>query len=841
MNNKIKISSGSITAIVSAPSVAHATLSKTLCVTLCKTLCATLRNTPCVTLCKIPYPCTTERPTKISIHRKGKDLKKLNSLLLFNLFFICLLLASCTGTKHLPKGEKLYTGADIEFETSDKINTKQIKRITKNSFRPEPNKSFLGMRPKLWLHMAARKNPNTKLGIWLRKRGEPPVLISSVKPGVTADIIDASLFNHGIFKSYTENKVIEKKNTAKVLYTSYIHKPYKVDDLTFNISDDSISKIILEVKDKSLIKPGEDYNLELLQNERTRIDLELKNQGYFYFNPDYLLFKADTSATDRTISLQLTLKDNTASNALTVYRINQVFIDQNFSLDNEVSKAESDTIHFLNNVFAGKMSDMNIRPNVILESVYLKKGEIYSRHNHTTTLNRLMSMGTFKFVQVRYADSDSMPAGLLNVTLLLSTMTNRTFRSELEIVSKSNNFTGPRMNASLLNRNTFKGAELLNLNMSGSFEAQFGGDEKNLYSYSWNPQVELSFPRFMLPFKIENSKSIYTPKTNVSLSYHYMKRVDYFDMLTFHFMYGFSWKETHIKEHLFNPINVSYSSIRNQTSTFSDLLDSNPFLKKSYEELFIAGMNYSFTYNEQVIPSKKIQYFLQTTAETAGNLFTLANIIGGGKPLSENPSTIIGSVYSQFVKISIDSRGYYNFRNRDRFVMRLYAGVARPYGNSTILPYTRQFFSGGPNSLRAFRINSVGPGTFLQETGNRGFLQLGGDIKLEWNGEYRFTIYRFFKGALFVDAGNVWLGKSNPANEGSPFKLNGFMNELAIGAGAGLRFDVSFFILRFDLAMPLKKPWLEENQRWVTDRINFSQGSWRRENLVFNIAIGYPF
>jgi len=420
-------------------------------------------------------------------------------------------------------------------------------------------------------------------------------------------------------------------------------------------------------------------------------------------------------------------------------------------------------------------------------------------------------------------------------------MPDHSFRAELDIVSKSNNFTGPEMNLSILNRNTFKGAELLNLNMAGSFEAQFSGINKNLYSYSWNPQIELTFPRFIVPFNIKRTSNLYIPKTSLLLSYSYMKRVDYFDMRTFQFIYGFKWKENIRKEHELNPLNVSYTSISNQSAAFTELLDSNPFLKKSYEELFIAGGNYSFTYNEQTETQKKIQFFLLATAETAGNVFSLAKLIGGDKPSSENPSKVIGSIYSQYVKFSIDARDYYNFTDKNKLAMRVFAGAGKPFGNSSVLPYTKQFFSGGPNSLRGFQINSVGPGTFYQNVDNRGFLQLGGEIKLETNVEYRFDIYRFIKGALFADAGNVWLLKSNPENTGSPFLFSRFMNEVAVGAGAGVRIDVSFFILRFDLAMPLRKPWLEENHRWVTNQINFANSSWRRENLVLNVAIGYPF
>jgi len=757
------------------------------------------------------------------------------------LILIYLLLAACSGLKHLPKGDKLYTGAEIKLESTDKYNKKFIKSIAVTAVRPAPNKRFLGMRPKLWMYMKAGENPKSNFKKWFKKTGEAPVLISSVKPLITAAIIDAKFFNIGIFKSHTEFNIVEKKQTAKVIYTSHIHKPYTIKDINFTISDDSLKYTILKENDKSFIKPGQEYNLDILKNERVRIDALLKNNGYFYFNPDYLLFKADTSNINNTISFTLKLKDSIPSNALTVYRINNVFINQNFSLRERGADSTIETTKYQNYVFSGKESEMNIRPKVILRSVYLKKNEIYSRQNHNITLNRLMSMGNFKFVQLKFSDSDTTAPGYLDVTILMTTMPNHTFRAELDIVSKSNNYTGPQMNLSLLNRNTFRGAELLNLNMAGSFEAQLSGKDKNLFSYSLNPQVELTFPRFLIPFNLKRSSSVYIPKTRFSLSYNFLKRVNYFNMRTFQFIYGFKWKENIRKEHELNPINVSYTSIGNQSVAFTELLASNPFLKKSYEEQFIAGGNYSFTYNEQTSPGKKMQYYLNTTAETAGNLFSLAKLIGGTKTSSADPSKVVGSIYSQFVKLSIDARGYYNFRDKNKLAMRVFAGVARPFGNSSILPYTRQFFSGGPNSLRAFQINSVGPGTFYQTSNNKGFLQLGGDIKLEMNGEYRFNIYRFLKGAMFVDAGNVWLEKSNPANTGSPFLFSKFMKEMAVGAGFGLRVDVSFFILRFDLATPLKKPWLEENHRWVINQIDFASSTWRRENLILNVAIGYPF
>ncbi|MFH0894823.1 MAG: hypothetical protein V2A54_10350, partial [Bacteroidota bacterium] len=326
------------------------------------------------------------------------------------MFLMCLLLAACTGIKYLPSDDKLYTGAEIKLESVNKIDQKKkrfIKNIAKDAIRPKPNKTYLGMRPKMWMFLKAGADPKTKLNKWLKKTGEAPVLISSVKPGVTAALIDAKLFNIGIFRGFTEFTIVEKKHTAKAIYTSHIHEPYTIKELLYAITDDSLSRLILTEKEKSFIKPGKDYNLDQLKKERIRIDALLKNQGYFYFSPDFLLFKADTSTINHTITLKLTLKDSVPENALTVYRINHVFIDQNHSLNAEAAGSRKDTVRFKNVEFLGKESEMDIRPNVILRSVYLRKNEIYSRKKHNITLNRLMSMGNFKFIQVKFSDSDT--------------------------------------------------------------------------------------------------------------------------------------------------------------------------------------------------------------------------------------------------------------------------------------------------------------------------------------------------------------------------------------------------------------------------------------------------
>ncbi|MFO7722766.1 MAG: BamA/TamA family outer membrane protein [Bacteroidales bacterium] len=758
------------------------------------------------------------------------------------LILVCLVIGGCSSTSHLPGGDKLYKGAEVRVVSTEIRNTRKVRAIASDAVRDQPNQKFLGMRTGLWLYRTVGDEPDTRFGKWLKSKGEPPVVIGEISPDITAANIDANLFNAGYFHSLTVPEVVTKKRSAKVVYTSHVSKPYAIGSFTVAIPDTQIARLIHSVRHDAHVKPGKDFSLALLKIERERVDELLKNNGYFFFDPDYLLFKADSSGADHLVDLILTLKDSIPDDATRVYRINKVYIDQNYSLDDELAGSQPDTIRYAKNVISGPEKEMSIRLPVVLESVYLRKHKVYTRENHIVTLNRLMSLNSFKFVQVKFSGSDTAIEGFLDVTILLTPMTKRTVRFEMDLVSKSNNFMGPRLNISSLNRNVFGGAEHLTINLAGSFEIQLSGNSENLYTYSLQPQVDLTFPRFLVPFEVNRSNIIYAPRTTFLLSSHYVKRLAYFDMYHLQFSYGFSWKENIRKEHVIKPFNISFASVRNKSDQFKALLEGNPFLKKSYEEQFIAGMNYSFTYNEQVHPDKIAQSYLQLYGETAGNSLTLAHIIGGNRPTAEDPATILGSVYSQFFKVTLDGRFYYNLNPESKFAFRFFSGVARAYGNSSVLPYAIQFFSGGANSLRAFSINAVGPGTYHQEDFEvAGFLRLGGDIKLESNAEYRFTIYRMVKGAVFMDAGNVWLHKSNAAAPGSPFLFSGFMNELAVGAGLGIRLDVSFFILRFDLAFPLRKPWLEEDARWVVDEISFGNPSWRKENLRLNVAIGYPF
>lgn len=752
------------------------------------------------------------------------------------------LFSSCTATHFLPADEKLYTGADIKVVSNEKLkNKKIITRLAESTLKQKPNKKFLGMRPALWLYFAAGDSSKSRFRKWLKEKpGEPPVYISAVKPSEYSGLIDAKLFNAGIFEAHTSYSIHEKKKTASVSYICTVHNPYRIQKIKFPQSDDRLSVLIRESENKSILKSGTPYSLDNLKAERERLDGVLKNNGFYFFNSGYILFEADTNNYEKTVSLEVTIKKEAPAKALTPYKLNNIYIEPDYSLDsiNETTRQmpfTRDSILF--------KSAPNMRPRVILRSIFLRPGDIYSRDKHNMTLNRLMTMGNFKFVSIKFTERDSDKQRLLDADIFLTRMPKRTFRSEVDFVSKSSDFLGPRLTLSYRNRNALNGAELLTLSLSSSIETQLSGKYKNLFSYEIGPQIEFYIPRFVVPFKIKNPTSYYIPKTRFMAGYSYMKRIDYFNLASLKFLFGYKWKENIKTEHELNPVNVTYLSVSNKSETFSALLESNPFLMKNYEEQLIAGILYNYTFNEQVIETQKNQFYINPSVELAGNMLTAFNkIFYGETPSAENPQRFAGIVYSQFVRLAVDIRHYFNFSKKNKIVLRFYSGLGKAYGNSVSLPYSKQFFSGGPNSIRAFEINSLGPGTYIQDKNSTSaFLEYGGDLKLEANAEYRFNIIRILKGALFIDAGNSWLLKSNPGISSPPFSINRFSKELAAGTGFGLRIDASFFVIRFDLAMPLRKPWLNEHERWVIDQIDFGSSSWRKDNLILNIAIGYPF
>jgi outer membrane protein insertion porin family len=765
------------------------------------------------------------------------------------LLILGVMLTSCTANKFLAEGESFYAGAEIVFHRHGNVGKrKALKSELEEMITPKPNGTLLGARPGVWIHYVT--GTKTKgLGAWIRKKfGTEPVLLSDAKPQLTADILEGNLFNRGYFESHVQSSVERKRKKAYVIYDVELYPPFRIRNI--EIPRDRIFRDSAEVMRESFLRVGQRYDLQRLADERSRIEMRLEDYGYYYFDDRHLLFEADTTVGGRKVDLKLTYARGVPPKARRPYTLRNVDIINDFSVweaGTDSTQVSGDTVRVGDYRYVS--TEGAFRPRVITDVVNLRRGDLYSRTMHNFTISHLMGLGTFKFVNIRYREAGD---SLLDATIFLTPLLKKSLRLEVQGVSKSNNFVGPGISATFTNRNFLGGAEQFQFKVSGSYEVQVNRQAPEpLTAFELFTETSLSVPRMISPIRITYYSTKFIPHTNFRLRTTFQRRIGYFQLNTFNAAVGYSWRETTTKNHELYLVDLNYVHVTQKSEAFEALLAENPYLNNSFQDQFIPGMRYSFQLNTQLQDPGAIGYgsqaqrtshfFLHTNLNLAGNL---ANWISKGNRNAEDTvGVIFGQPFSQFVLGDADFRYYWQLDRKNRLVFRVAAGAGYPYGNSSQLPYIKQFSTGGSNSLRAFPARSVGPGTVAPpiDPENIQFIDQRGDIKVEGNIEYRFDIVRFLKGAVFVDAGNIWLLTEDPQRPGGQFNWDTFLRELAVGTGLGLRLDFQFFILRFDVGVPLRKPWLEEGKRWVVRDVRLSDSDWRHDNLVFNIAVGYPF
>ncbi|WP_373494541.1 BamA/TamA family outer membrane protein [Aquiflexum sp.] len=758
--------------------------------------------------------------------------------ILFLVFLVTV--SSCGVKKYIPEGESLYTGSELVLDADlPKRELSTLENDLEPLIQPDPNGKILGVRFGLWAHYKGSKENPGFINRFLKKRfGEKPVYLSNVQPERTGNILTNRLENKGHFFALDKYEVLEKGKFSRIRYSLQFGEAYRLE--TLELLGDSLG-IIQEIAkdlDKTILKKGTKLDLDLMKNERERIDSQLKSKGYYNFNADLLIFEADTNHyDDRKFDLYLRLKSNTPVKSTYPYTIKNINVFPNYAINADPTDPDTVTVNGIDIIQEGEV----FKPHLLEQYILFNEETKYNPGTSRLTSNRLSSIGNFRYVNITFDETDTvrLEDGTypLNARILLSPLSKRALRAEIQGVTKSNSFVGPALLLSFQNRNLFHGGELLSLTAKFGYEQQIlAGDREGLRSIEVGLQGSLIFPRVIFPGPVNNRFQYSIPKTKISTGFEYQNRTDLYVLNSYNASFGYLWNVNRFVYHEFNPISLSVVNLARTTPRFEEILNSNPFLRRSFEQQFISGMNYTFNFNQLVDTEKKNAIFFATTVDFAGNLFRGINTILD----SENPGSVFGLEYAQYVKGEIDLRYYHKFTQEKVFVTRLFAGLGVPLGNSVSLPFVKQFFAGGPRSVRAFRIRSLGPGTFLPEGfGTGGFFDQAGDMRLEGNMEFRFPFNKYLKGAFFADAGNVWLYNENDALPGGRISSK-WLEELGIGAGFGLRIDIQLFVLRFDLALPVRKPWEPENERWL-ESFNFGDGDWRRQNLILNFAIGYPF
>jgi outer membrane protein assembly factor BamA len=755
------------------------------------------------------------------------------SLIVFSFFII-----GCGNTKYLPKGDLLYTGGSVKVSDSliKRKDRKNLEKELKNLLRPKPNKQILGLKPKLLIYnLAGQPKKEKGFRYWLRtKVGEPPVLFSQVDLEYNASVLRNYVENKGYFKAKTQSDSTRSGQRTSAQYTVLLSKQYKINTVSFPDDSTALGKAIARTQARTLLKPGNPYDLEVIKAERDRIDARLKEKGFYFFNADYILAQVDSIKGDHEVSIKLKIKQETPSKARKPYTINEIIVYPNYSIltDSLVYKKE-DIVQYHDFTIIDSAKTFN--PRVFDRTLYFNKGDLYNRKNHNLSLNRLVTLGTFKFVKNEFKEDASIPDAL-NAYYYLTLLPKKFIRFEVGASTNSAGYTGTDLKINWNNRNIFGGAELFTLSLFGGADFQISGKNGGYDIYSFGGEASLVWPRLVAPFKWQNS-SEFVPKTKATLSYERQNRAQLYSLNNFKASFGYLWKESVRAEHELKVLEVSYVSPNEVTELYLEEIKQNPSLAKVIEKQLIFGPTYSYTFTNTMQKRKKHTIYFNGELDLAGNL---TGLITGANAKKGDTIKFFDVPFSQYIKVKGDLRYYLKLGEDSKLATRLFAGVGYAYGNNTEMPSSKQFVVGGANSLRAFRSQSVGPGSYhnIDETT---FLPTEtGDIKLEFNTEYRTKLFSVVNGALFLDAGNIWLLNENSNKPGGQFTKD-FMKQIAVGVGAGLRFDFSFLILRTDLAIPLRLPYMVNGKNWVIDDIDFGSGAWRKDNLILNIAIGYPF
>lgn len=754
-------------------------------------------------------------------------------------FLFTVVLSGCNVAKFVPENEKLYTGASIEIEHGGQMKkASRIKSELEGALRPRPNATLLGGRFGLWSYYKGSRERSGFITKFLNKKfGEEPVYLSKVDISRSEDFISNSLENKGYFFNVVSSTLDEGKHKAKLTYSVKSGAPYKLASYQYVRDSAKIDQLIREMVNSSALLKGDLLDLDVLKDERERISRSLRTQGYFNFTDDLLIFRVDTNQYDsRKYDLFLDLKSDIEPNMMKPYQIENIYVHTDYQLEDDVVENQDtiqiDGIYFIEE--DDTFEERHLPPYIALTPKALFSTDLQSKTNR-----RLSSMGAFKYVTTRFTeiDSSSSDLGHLDANIYLSQFNRHSVSAEMQAVTKSNNFAGPGLILSYQNKNLFGGGELWKSSITLAYETQIqGGSTTGLNSYEMGWQNELVIPRVIAPFKVDASGGYSVPKTKFGLGYNILNRVQYYQLTSIQGTYGFFWQSNQFIRHDLTPISLNFTNTTNVTEEFQAILDENPFLRQSFENQFIPGFMYGWQFNERAKEDKRNKIFVQLQLDVSGSITSLMSQLFGGQETDK----LFGRTYAKYVKTDIDFR-YYLRSGRDGFlVWRGYAGLGAPYGNAQSLPYIKQYFAGGPSSIRAFRVRSLGPGSYRPpKNSDNAFFDQTGDIKLETNLEYRFTFYKYLKGALFLDAGNIWLYNENESIPGGQWTSD-WLSEVALGTGAGVRLDVNFLVLRLDLGIPLRKPYLEPGERWI-NRFDIGNRDWRKENLIWNLAIGYPF
>ena len=767
---------------------------------------------------------------------------------------------SCSMTKNIPEDDQLFTGLEKivynDYEQNDNFITTQEE--VEAALATAPNGSLFGSSyhrlpfsfgVSVWNRYADKPGGFAK---WMTKAfGKQPVLMSWVNPSLRSLVATNVLRNHGYFNGKVTYQTITQKNpkTAKIQYTVQPGRLYMLDSVGYFGFPAEADSLIHSTLSQALIHRGDPFVVANLDAERSRINTLLRNNGYYFFQPGYASYLADTLMVDGKAQLRFQMANDVPEAAKHKWYIGRI----NINMRKTFMEQPTDSFRgrFFTIRFAGKKPP--IRPRVLMADMKLRPRQLYSYSDYLESISKINAMGLFSMTEFKFAPRDTTAAcDTLDLTLNCTFDKPWDFYVETVFNARTIGRMGPELRMGITRRNAFRGGEKIDVNLHGSYEwSTSGGSSMNNYEYGADASVE--FPRIIAPFfggnRIRRDKQGHiirrrrfytTPSTLAKLSTDVIYRPSYYKMHVVSGEWTYRWQTSAQSRHEFSPLTVKYQFMNSHTAAFDSIVDKNPYLKVTMQDYFVPQMRYTYTYTSPANLLHPIRW--ETTIAESGNVTSLGMMIGG-KSWNEKDKQLFKNPYSQYVKLETDFTKTWTIGAMSRLVGHVNAGIIYAYGNSEWLPNSELFYVGGANSIRAFPVRGLGPGRFPgYEDKAISYLMQNGDVKFVCNLEYRPQLFGNLHGALFLDAGNVWnlkdrtdnLNKGQNRYEDTKFTLKNFFRDMALGTGIGLRYDLDFLILRLDWGFALHVP-------YETGKSGFFNINSFKDSQTLHFAIGYPF
>ena len=782
----------------------------------------------------------------------------------------------CSTTKLVPDDDHLFVGLkDIQYNNYQKndhfIDTQEE---VEAALATQPNGALFGspyyrtpFPYGLWIWNYAYGSSG-KFKQWLlRSFGKPPVLMSQVNPALRASVAQSVLRKKGYMHGSVTYEEVPQKNPKKmkIAYSVNMDTLFTVDTLTYVNFPPQMLALIDSTRDDASVKPGDPFDVSELDAERTRISELFRNNGYYYYQPGYATYLADTLAVPNRANLRLQLADSLPSEALHPWYVGNLKLNlQRFAREQMTDSIDRKVLKVF---WSGGKKRAPISPRVIMRDIKLRPRRAFSYDNYVESVQKINATGVFSSVDLSFTPRDH---DTLDLTLNCTFDKPYDFYIEGNIINRTIGRMGPELRLGVTRRNAFRRGEKLDINLHGSYAWQTHSSDDDESTYQYGIDASIEFPRILAPFvsdrpkrdkegKFKRPKQFFsTPWTIAKISTDVINRPSYYKMHIVSGEWTYKWQPKENTQHEFSPITVNYQFVNSYTDKFLEAMRKNLILASSLRDQFIPKMRYTYVYNSPREKQSPIRW--ETTIEEAGNVTALYDVLIQGHGWNDKEKTLFKNPYSQFVRLETDLTKTWTLDSKSKLVGHINAGILWSYGNSETGPFSEMFYAGGANSIRAFPVRSIGPGNFPyisnKDAKQYTYLMQNGDSKLVMNLEYRRQLFGNLYGAIFLDAGNVWRSKDYDISEetldaadeedaesvetwnkyftDNRFRLSRFFSRLATGTGIGLRYDLGFLIVRVDWGIALHHP-------GYTGKSGYFNISGFKDMNTVHLAIGYPF